>query len=195
METKSVWPAAIVAMVLLVLCTGILFYKMPVVPDKITATVDNSALVASLTTLNQKVDALDTKVSAVNTVTTSEQNGSAISQILEAVTSEDKFKAEALDLATSEWEKKGYKAVFLFIDDLGLPCAIQEKEDIISVKVTDDSVRRVDVKDKDARVEQELTVRYDCIRLGVEETKRLYLVVDTTVKDGDVDVQEIELAP
>jgi len=100
---------------------------------------------------------------------------------------DDKWETEALKIATDEWSNKGYKDIYIAIGN-----DIVDKEDIVYVKVTDDTVRRADAEDKDARVIQEVKVRYEST--GGDEVNK-YFRITTEIRDGDVEDQEIEINP
>jgi len=102
------------------------------------------------------------------------------------------FKDACKVIATAEFTDREYKDIFNFIE--ANQSDINEKEDIISVKITDEDVTDFDVTDKTCDVTQYVTVKYDTEDgSGYTQTKKLYLVIDSEIDTGDVDSQEITL--
>lgn len=124
-----------------------------------SAPVITEKVVGNITDLTAKVDALTVEVNE-----------------------EDNFKELVLNLATDEWTAKKYKDIFDILPN------IDEREDITSVKVTDDNVRRINVEDGNARVFQELTVRYED---SDGDHAKVKLEVTTVIEDLEVDTQDI----
>ena len=117
---------------------------------------------------------------------------SRVKAIEKTVTQDDKWEVEAKTLATSEWSKSKNKDLF---NALNLPAllnnTIVDREDIQSVVIKTEKVTSSDAEDKDAVVIQELKVRYED-KNGVE--KKVYVDVETTIDDGEIDDQDITLA-
>ena len=114
---------------------------------------------------------------------------SRVKAIEKTVTQDDKWEAEAKNLATNEWSKSNHKDLFNALNDL-LNDTIVDREDITSVVVKTEKVTNSDTEDKDAVVIQELKVKYED-EDGVE--KKVYVDVETTIDDGEVDDQDITL--
>jgi hypothetical protein len=112
-----------------------------------------------------------------------------ITDIKTQLNEDDDWKALAIDLATSEWNRSKYKDIYNFIDDeYG---NIVDREDISSVTITDTEVNDLDTEDKDATVIQEIKVKYED---NEGDNKKVYLIVTTEILDNEVDSQDIEVA-
>jgi len=99
---------------------------------------------------------------------------------------DDNWKTAAKDLATSEWSRYSNKAVYNFLDtQYG---NIDVRDDISSIVVKNVKVTSFDAESKDATVIQELTVRYEDTS---GDKQKVYLEVDTTITDNEVDEQDI----
>lgn len=96
---------------------------------------------------------------------------------------EDIWKDEAIALATSEWERRDYKDIYRFLED------IDEREDIDKIVIKDGEVTSFDIDDEDATVIQELKVYYE--DLNGDDVK-VYLIVTTEIEEGEVENQWFE---
>ena len=108
----------------------------------------------------------------------------AIAKLDADINEEDNFEVVCKELATDEWSAKGYKDIFNALVN------IDEKEDILSVKVTDDDVSGVDVDEGDCDVSQELTVKYED---SDGEHVKVHLLIETEIVDNEVEDQTITL--
>jgi len=116
----------------------------------------------------------------------------AIASVQTKVYEDSNFKDSCKATATAEFTDREYKDIFNFIE--ANQSDINEKEDIISVKITDEDVTDFDVTDKTCDVTQYVTVKYDTEDgSGYTQTKKLYLVIDSEIDTGSVDSQEITL--
>lgn len=171
MSEKNSWPAYVSMALLVMLVIGSFTWMSP--KDVVIPTADEIA----------------SKVKVTSTVTTTTANLSGIetriADIESTVSKDDKWKTEALALAEDEYSAKNYKAIFNVLT------GIVDKEDISSVVVTDFRVTRTDADSKDAKVFQELKVRYEDEN---GDNKKVYLEVTTIIKDGEVEEQEIDFA-
>ena len=112
-----------------------------------------------------------------------------VDALTKEVNEDDDFKLAVLDLATNEYERNKDKAVFNAINDY-CTYKITAREDISSIVVDDSSVRRIDVDEGNAKIFQELKVKYEA---EDGSNKKCYLDVSTVVKDSEVDSQVFAL--
>ena len=97
---------------------------------------------------------------------------------------ETSWKQAALDMATAEWSEKSYKDIYEVLKD------IDEKEDISKVVEKDFEFESFDAFSKDAVLIQELKVYYEDEK---GNDVKDYVVVETTIDNGEVDKQSISL--
>lgn len=110
-----------------------------------------------------------------------------VTDIQSTLNEEDDWKSEAKLLAEDEWSYRNYKDVYNAIDDIFGD--IDEREDINKVVVKDSKVTSFNVDDKDATVVQKLKVYYEDVN---GDDKKVYLVVETIIKDYEVEDQDFE---
>lgn len=103
----------------------------------------------------------------------------------EEINKNNVWEEQAINLATAEWSKKEYKAIYNALTD------IDDKEDIDKVVIKDVEVTNLDEKDKDATITQELKVYYE--DLNGNDVKD-YITVITYIEDGEVEEQTIDLS-
>jgi hypothetical protein len=109
----------------------------------------------------------------------------SLSDVKDSVTADEDWEVVAEQLATTEWTDKSYKAIYEFIDEEFRD--IDEREDIIYVRVKESEVTDADKDDQDAFVTQNLKVKYETDE--GEEVVR-YITVETVINDGEIDEQE-----
>jgi len=173
----GLWIIGILA-VLALICSLIAAVKQPVAgvsADQVKAIVDSAiagisveAPIVNLSSIEQRLDNL------------------------EVLVNEDKvWEKEAEQIATDEWSERDYKDIYKAINDIynGTDDEIDERDDIIYVKVKDTDFEDMDADDKDGTVTQYLKVKYE--NINGDEVKK-YLTVTTTIDEGEVEDQEIE---
>jgi hypothetical protein len=94
------------------------------------------------------------------------------------------WKEQALAMASEEWSLKDNKAIFNVLQH------IDEREDITRIDIKDFSFDSSDSFSKDAVINQELRVYYEDHR---GKDVKVYINVLTTISDGEVTDQEINL--
>jgi len=100
---------------------------------------------------------------------------------------EDAWEAEAEIIATEEWEDNEYRDVYKAIKDIYGD--LRDKDDIEYVREDESTdFDNMDEDDKDGKVTQYLKVKYEDEN---GDDKKVYLTVETTLDDGDLDDQEI----
>lgn len=111
-----------------------------------------------------------------------------ISELKSILDEDDIWKAEAIKLAEDEWntERHLYEALI----DLNVT-DIDDKSDINNVIIRETDTSGEDVEDRDADVEQEVRVYYENSN---GDDKRVTLIIETEIIDGDVEDVTYDLA-
>jgi len=155
---------------------GAVWFSTPAVIDtKALATdVANQVKVTvsatDLASINTKIDDLSAKIDASDLIDDKEV-----------------WETEAVKLATDELSSKKYKELYNYINsNASLFTAVDEREDISKVIITDTETDDLDEDDKDAVVTFELKVYYEDIN---GDEKKVYIDVETEIADGEVEEQ------
>lgn len=153
MANNKIWPVAVVAILALVVCTGIILWSMPAIPSTIEAKVDNSALMASIDNLNTKVNDLSIAVSNIPTTTPTIEaptipSSEKIDQIYNEVLDKDlkTVKAEELineEITSRDFKKAIKKAIVSYCEDPLNECDsdIEDYKDITDIVISDIDTR------------------------------------------------------
>ena len=168
-ENLGLWIVGLLAGFALIFSLIAAFKPVGVSVDQVKTIVDNavsqiSIPVVNLSSINQKLDKIEKDINE-----------------------EDVWKDKAIELATNEWKKRDYKEIYKAIDRIYGD--IDVRDDIIYVKIKDEKVTYFDVDDQDATVVQELKVKYENLQ---GDEKKVYLIVTTEIREGEVEDQEIE---
>lgn len=148
--------------------------EVPTAQENAEATVEKLGTLPTADDIIQLVPEVDTTITDTATAA------------YDTILRDDMFEAEAEVLATEEWEDRDYKDIYNAIDDIYGD--IDEKEDIIYIKVKDTNYNDMDSKDKDGTIVQEVKVRYET---EDGDNVNRYLTVTTEIEDGEVEDQEI----
>lgn len=209
-ETK-VWPAAVVAILALILCTGLIIWKMPAVPSEIKANVDNSAIQASIGDLSTKIDSLSNTVSTIQAPSEEEKetvpSSDKIDSIYNEILKEDLKEAKAEELANLELSEKDFKkavkdAIDNFCDEEE-ECDgdLEEYQDITEISLVDTETIVDEVDEDTAEVELTLKIYY-FIDGDEEETQKARILAtfevtgldpEESYEDAEVDNFDIEV--
>lgn len=109
----------------------------------------------------------------------------AAAKILE----EDNFEDAVYALAVAELEERGYRNIFIYLEDENYD--ISEKEDISKIKITDSDVSNIDVDEGNAEVEIELRVYYEDFD---GDNVREDLIFTAVIEDNEVEDFEFDVA-
>jgi len=101
---------------------------------------------------------------------------------------DDAWEAKAELIAEDEFTERDFKDIFNAMTDNNI--SIDDKDDIDRVEIKDVDVTGLDTDDKDATVVHELKVYYENAQ---GDDKKQNMIVTTTLVDGYVDEQLIEL--
>lgn len=107
---------------------------------------------------NQEVRVIETK-SVEQVLVSVPANSTLQDEAAAKILEEDNFEDAVYALALAELEERGYRNIFIYLEDEGYD--ISEKEDISKIKITDSDVSNIDVDEGDAEVEIELRVYYE----------------------------------
>ena len=111
-----------------------------------------------------------------------------ISELKSILDEDDIWKTKAIALAEDEWNTE--KHLYNALRDLNIT-DIDDKSDINNVIIKETDTSGVDVDDKDCDVEQEVRVYYENHE---GDDKRITLIIDTEIVDGEVEDVIYELA-
>jgi hypothetical protein len=135
MESTKVWPAALVTIVALIICTILTISYMPTVPDKLTAIVDNSAVIAGLNEIKTGIDALKATQPA-QIVTPVVPSSDKIDKIYDEVLRDKLKETKAEELINIEIDSRSFKKlVFEALENENE--TIENFKDITKFVVTD----------------------------------------------------------
>ena len=109
-----------------------------------------------------------------------------IDEIHTKILEDDAWEDEAEELATKEWSERDNKDLFRAINDFYDD--LDDEDEIIYVR-EDESTEfsRMDADDKDGVVTQYLKVKYED---DSGDDQKVYITVETTFDEGDLDDQE-----
>jgi hypothetical protein len=184
MADTQYWPVAVVAILALVICTGVILWQMPEVPSEITAKVDNSQIVAGLNDLNTKIETINAKVDVIQSQPVVNPETPVTPEAVPAVSNE---KVDKIYNKVLEEEIKSDKAEELINEEITTKDFKRAVKNAIVDYCNDNECDREleDYKDITEIVQVEIDTEVDSEDASSEAIYKVYYFID-----GDEDEQQ-----